>query len=183
MDLKGSKTEANLQAAFAGESQARNKYDYFAKQASREGLQFISDIFTATALNEQAHAKIWYKTLTTGDPNGSIEPTDINLQHAIDGERFEHTEMYPGFAATAREEGFNDIAFLFDGVGAVEKEHDHRYSTIKKQYDDKKLFNRGEKVTWHCLNCGHLQIQEEAPTKCPVCSDPQGMFEVYCRDY
>jgi len=183
MDLKGSKTEANLNTAFAGESMARNKYTFFAKQATKEGYFQIAEIFNETADNELAHAKIWYKILTQGALPGEILDTKANLQIAMDGEHHEWSEMYKGFAETAREEGFNDIAFLFEKVGAIEKEHDHRYTVIKKQLEGGELSARKEAVTWHCLNCGHLHVGLEAPIKCPVCSDPQGMFDVYSRGY
>jgi len=148
MDLQNSKTWANLNTAFAGESMARNKYDYFAKQATKDGYYQVAQIFSQTALNEMAHAKIWFKILQ----GGGIKGTEDNLQIAMDGENYEWTEMYKNFAIVAREEGFNDIADLFERVGEIEKEHDHRYTTLKKQLVDGGLFSRKEPVTWHCLN-------------------------------
>jgi rubrerythrin len=179
MELKDSKTWANLNTAFAGESMARNKYDYFAKQALKDGYRTVADIFSATALNEKAHAKIWYKILN----GGGISDTATNLEIAMNGENYEWTQMYKEFAATAREEGFNDIADKFEKVGDIEKEHDHRYSTLREQLLAGELYKRDEPSTWHCLNCGHLEIGLEAPDRCPVCNDPQGYFEVYCRNY
>jgi len=179
MDLKNSKTWANLEAAFAGESMARNKYDYFAKQATKEGYYQLAEIFTETALNEKAHAKLWFKLLE----GGGIKSTEDNLQAAMEGENYEWTEMYKGFAEVAREEGFNDIADQFERVADIEKEHDHRYRAYRDQLVGGMLLKRDEVVTWHCLNCGHLHIGPEAPERCPVCNDPQGMFELYVRSW
>jgi rubrerythrin len=179
MELKGSKTEANLQAAFAGESQARNKYSYFAKTALWEKLNQIAGIFTETSNNEEAHAKIWYKYLNGGKIGDTIE----NLKIAIAGEHWEWTEMYPGFAETAREEGFSDIAAHFTMVGEIEKTHEARYDEILKRLENKDFFERKEVVTWHCRNCGHIHVGEHAPLACPVCHDEQGMFELLAKNY
>jgi len=179
MELKGSKTEANLQAAFAGESQARNKYDYFAKQAMFEKYDQIKGIFTETANNEMAHAKIWYKYLN----GGKIADTVTNLGLAAEGEHHEWTEMYPSFAETAREEGFSEIAAHFTMVGQIEKNHEERYNEVKKRLEDKSFFERNKVVTWHCRNCGHIHVGEHAPKACPVCRDEQGMFELLAKNY
>ena len=178
MDLKGSKTEANLQTAFAGESQARNKYSFFEKQALKEGYMQIAGIFNETANNEMAHAKIWYKTL-----NGPIKDTIENLVLAAAGEHYEWTEMYKGFAEVAKEEGFNDIAFKFEMVGHIEKEHEARYNELHKRMKEGTTFKRDEVTTWHCRNCGHLHVGDSAPEKCPVCGDPQTEFELLARNY
>ncbi len=176
-DIKGSRTEANLQYAFAGESQARNKYTYFASQAKKDGYEQISAIFTATAENEKEHAKIWFKLL-----NG-IGTTAENLKAAATGENEEWTQMYKEFAQVAREEGFDDIAELFDGVAKIEKEHEDRYLALLKNVEDNKVFSRPEQKVWICRNCGHVHFGEEAPELCPVCSHPQAYFELYVKAY
>lgn len=178
MDLKGSKTEANLLAAFAGESQARNKYTYYASQARKEGLNQIADIFEETARNEKEHAKIWFKLLKDGIPS-----TDQNLKDAADGENYEWTDMYAGFAKTAKEEGFNKIAFLFEQVGKIEKEHEERYLKLLQNLKEDKVFAREEKKAWKCDNCGHIHYGEKAPEVCPVCAHPQGFFQIKAENY
>lgn len=174
MDLKGSKTESNLLAAFAGESQARNKYTYYAAKARDEGYRHISQLFTETANNERAHAEIWFKLLH----GGSIPDTAANLSDAAAGERYEWTEMYAQFAKEAREEGFDEIARLFDGVAAIEKQHEERFNTLLKDVQDKAVFAKGSTVVWQCGNCGFLYEGKKAPEKCPVCSHPQSYFSV-----
>ena len=174
MELKGSRTEANLAAAFAGESQARNKYTYYAQKAKEEGYQQIAQLFTETAENERAHAKIWFRLLH----GGSIPDTATNLADAAAGERYEWTEMYAQFAKEAREEGFDEIARLFDGVAAIEKQHEERFETLLKDVQDKAVFAKGSTVVWQCSNCGFLYEGKKAPEKCPVCSHPQAYFSV-----
>lgn len=174
MELKGSRTEANLTAAFAGESQARNKSTYYASKARDEGYRHIAQLFTETAENERAHAKIWFKLLH----GGSIPDTAANLSDAAAGERYEWTEMYAQFAKEAREEGFDEIARLFDGVAAIEKQHEERFETLLKDVQDKAVFAKGSTVVWQCSNCGFLYEGKKAPEKCPVCSHPQAYFSV-----
>lgn len=173
MDLKGSKTEANLMAAFAGESQARNKYTYYASKARKEGLNQIADIFEETAGNEQEHAKIWFKLLHDGIPD-----TDANLLDAAAGEHYEWTEMYAGFAQTAKEEGFAKIAYLFGAVAAIEKEHEARYNKLVESLKSGTVFKREEKQFWICTNCGHVHYGYEALEKCPVCDHPKAYFAI-----
>ncbi len=172
MELKGSRTEANLTAAFAGESQARNKYTYFASKAKKEGFEQIAALFLKTADNEKEHAKLWFKELD------GIGSTAANLSDAAAGERYEWTEMYAQFAKEAREEGFDEIARLFDGVAAIEKQHEERFETLLKEVTDKTVFQKGSKVVWQCSNCGFLYEGKKAPEKCPVCSHPQAYFSV-----
>ncbi len=179
MELKGSKTEANLMAAFAGESQARNKYTYYASQARKDGYEQIAAIFEETANNEKEHAKLWFKELH----DGSIPDTLTNLKDAANGEKYEWTEMYKEFAATAREEGFNDIAKLFDMVGDIEKHHDERYMTLISNIEDNLVFQRGEEKVWICRNCGHVYVGEKAPAVCPVCKHPQSFMELKAENY
>ena len=176
-ELKGSKTEANLMAAFAGESQARNKYTYFASKAKKEGYNQIAAIFEETAGNEKEHAKIWFKLL------GGIGSTEENLKAAAAGENFEWTEMYADFAKTAKEEGFDKIAYLFEAVGKIEKEHEERYNTLLKNCQDKKVFEKDGIVVWQCANCGHLYIGEKAPEVCPVCDHPKAYFAVRAENW
>ena len=184
MDFKGSKTEANLQAAFAGESQARNKYSYFASQAKKDGLNYIADIFEETAHNEMAHAKIWFKLLQNdGDPKGGMPDTLHNLAAAAAGEQFEWTEMYKEFAETAREEGFDTIACLMDGVAKIEKHHEDRYRTLINDIENDETFKQPVAVIWRCANCGHLHAAMEAPELCPVCHHPKAYFEMTTRNY
>jgi rubrerythrin len=176
-ELKGSKTEANLQAAFAGESQARNKYTYFASQAKKEGYTQISSIFEETANNEKEHAKIWFKLLK------GIGSTVENLKVAAEGEYYEWTDMYVGFAKDAEEEGFTDIARLFRGVAAIEKVHEERYRTLLDNVINNRIFIKEDVVIWQCSNCGHIVIGKQAPEECPVCSHPRAYFQVKDETY
>lgn len=178
MSLKGTKTEANLLAAFAGESQARNKYTYYASKARKEGLNQIADLFEETAGNEKEHAKIWFKLLHDGMPD-----TDANLVDAAAGEHYEWTDMYEGFAKTAKEEGFTKIAFLFESVAAIEKEHEERYKKLLDNLKNGTAFKREEKQYWICANCGHVHYGYEAPEKCPVCDHPKAYFEIKSANY
>lgn len=178
-DLKGTKTEANLQAAFAGESQARNKYTYFASKAKKDGYVQIANIFEETANNEKEHAKIWYKLLN----GGSIGSTVENLTEAANGENYEWTDMYASFAKDAREEGFNDIAFLFEKVGAIEKEHEERYRKLLANIQGDLVFSKDGDVIWQCANCGHICVGKKAPEVCPVCAHPQSYFQVKAENY
>lgn len=178
-NLKGTKTEQNLWTAFAGESQARNKYTYFASKAKKEGHEQISAIFQETADNEKEHAKIWFKLLNGGE----IGTTEQNLESAAGGENYEWTDMYADFAKTALEEGFDYIAFLFDGVGKIEKEHEERYKTLLNNLRTKKEFEADEDVVWICRNCGHLHYGKEAPKVCPICAHPQSYFERKSQNY
>lgn len=179
MELKGSKTEANLMTAFAGESQARNKYTYFASKARKEGFNQIADIFEETAGNEKEHAKMWFKLLNGGD----IPTTEENLLAAAEGENYEWTDMYAEFAKTAKEEGFTRIAYLFEAVGKIEKEHEERYRALLENVKAGKVFNKEGKVAWICQNCGHIHFGEAAPEVCPVCSHPKAFFEVKATNY
>ena len=172
--IKGTKTEANLLAAFAGESQARNKYTYYASQAKKDGYEQISSIFLETADNEKEHAKIWFKLLHGGKVPGTVD----NLKDAASGENYEWTEMYAEFAKTAREEGFNEIADLFEGVGKIEKEHEERYLALLKNIEDGVVFKKDKVAIWKCRNCGHIHIGEKAPEVCPVCAHPRSYFEL-----
>ncbi len=177
--LKGTKTEANLQAAFAGESQARNKYTYFASKAKKDGYEQIAAIFEETANNEKEHAKMWFKYLNGGE----VPTTTENLKAAADGENYEWKEMYPSFAAKAREEGFDEIAALFEGVAAIEKEHEERYRKLLKNIEDKIVFSRDGDCIWQCSNCGHIVVGKKAPEVCPVCAHPQAYFEIKAENY
>ncbi len=177
MELKGSKTEANLMTAFAGESQARNKYTYYASQAQKEGYVQISDIFTETAGNEKEHAKLWFK-LAHG-----IGTTAENLKDAAGGEHYEWTDMYAGFAKTAREEGFAKIAEMFEGVAAIEKEHEERYLALLKNVEGNTVFEKDGVVVWKCENCGHIHVAKAAPEVCPVCAHPKAYFELQAKNY
>ena len=179
MELKGSKTEKNLMEAFAGESQARNKYTYFASKAKKEGFEQIAAIFQETADNEKEHAKMWYKILNGGE----ISDTITNLQAAADGENYEWTDMYAEFAKTAREEGFDNIAFLFEEVGKIEKEHEQRYLKLLDNVKKGKVFEAGEVKVWKCRNCGHIVVGTKAPDVCPVCSHPKAYFEIKAENY
>ena len=178
-NLEGSKTEKNLMEAFVGESQARNKYTFFASKAKKDGFEQIAAFFEETANNEKEHAKIWYKLLSGGD----IHPTVENLQTGIDGEHYEWTDMYKRMANEAREEGFDDIAFLFESVGGIEKTHEERYQKLLQNIKDGSVFAKNEKKVWICRNCGHIVDSEEAPEKCPVCSHPQAYFELRVINY
>lgn len=177
MKLKGSKTEKNLWGAFAGESQARNKYDYFASVAKKEGYEQIKGIFEETALHEKEHAKRAFKFLS------GIGDTKANLQAAIDGENYEWTEMYKDFAVTAREEGFTEIAEFFDNVAKVEMEHEDRFKALLENIEQGKVFKKNEQTVWRCRNCGHMHEGDTAPEECPTCVHPQAYFEVACRNY
>ena len=178
-ELKGTKTEKNLMDAFAGESQARNKYTYFASKAKKEGYEQIAGFFEETAGNEREHAKIWFKLLC----GGSIPATTDNLKAAAAGEHEEWTEMYKRMAAEAREEGFKDIGALFEMVGNIEKEHEERYLKLLKNVEDGSVFKKKEKSVWICRNCGHIVDNESAPQKCPVCDHPQAYFELRVINY
>lgn len=178
MSIRGTKTEANLLAAFAGESQARNKYTYYASQARKEGLQQIADFFEETAGNEKEHAKIWFKLLHDGIPD-----TEKNLVDAAAGEHYEWTEMYAGFAETAKEEGFDKIAYLFKAVAAIEKKHEERYQALLDNLKSGAVFKREEKQVWICANCGHIHYGTEAPEKCPVCDHPKAYFQIKADNY
>ena len=179
MELKGSKTEQNLMTAFAGESQARNKYTYYASKAKKDGYQQIAAIFEETANNEKEHAKIWFKLLNGGE----IPSTEENLKAAADGENYEWTDMYEEFARTAKEEGFDHIAFLFEGVAKIEKEHEERYRKLLANLDDKLVFSNDGDAIWICRNCGHVHIGPTAPAVCPVCAHPQSYFERKANNY
>ena len=179
MDLKGSKTEKNLQAAFAGESQARNKYTYFASKAKKDGYEQIAAIFEETANNEKEHAKMWFKELN----GGTVPSTPENLKAAAEGENYEWTDMYADFAKTAREEGFDEIAEKFEKVAAIEKSHEERYRKLLKNIEDKKVFSADGETIWVCRNCGHIVIGKEAPEICPVCAHPQAYFEIKAENY
>ena len=176
-ELKGSKTEQNLRTAFAGESQARNKYTYFASKAKKEGFVQIANIFTETADNEKEHAKIWFKLL------GGIGTTAENLLAAAEGENYEWTDMYATFAKEAREEGFEDIAKLFEGVGAIEKEHEERYRKLLANVEGGLVFSKDGDMIWQCSNCGHIVVGKQAPEVCPVCAHPQAYFQVKAENY
>lgn len=179
MELKGSKTEANLMAAFAGESQARNKYTYFASKAKKEGYVQISKIFEETANNEKEHAKIWFKLLYGSDMRTTAE----NLKEAAEGENFEWTDMYVTFAKEAREEGFDTIADLFEKVGAIEKEHEARYRKLLENVQGGLVFSKDGDAVWECSNCGHICVGKKAPEVCPVCNHPQSYFMVRAENY
>ena len=179
MDLKGSKTEANLMAAFAGESQARNKYTYYASKAKKEGYEQIAAIFQETADNEKEHAKMWFKELH----GGQVPTTTENLKDAAAGENYEWTDMYAEFAKVAKDEGFNKIAFLFEEVAKIEKEHEERYNKLLKNIEEGKVFECGEIKMWKCRNCGHIHIAESAPAVCPVCAHPKAYFEIKAENY
>ena len=179
MELKGSKTEKNLMEAFAGESQARNKYTYFASKAKKEGYEQIAAIFQETADNEKEHAKMWFKLLNGGD----IPSTEENLLAAAEGENFEWTDMYEKMAEEAKEEGFNHIAFLFTEVAKIEKEHEARYRKLLDYVKDGKVFEAGEVKIWKCRNCGHIVVGTKAPEVCPVCAHPKAFFEIKAENY
>lgn len=179
MELKGSKTEQNLMKAFAGESQARNKYTYFASKAKKDGYEQIAAIFEETANNEKEHAKMWYKELH----GGSIPSTVDNLKEAADGENYEWTDMYEEFAKTAEEEGFKALAIKFRQVAAIEKHHEERYRKLLKNINDEVVFSRDDEKIWICRNCGHIVIGKKAPDVCPVCAHPQSFFEIKAENY
>ena len=177
MNLKGSKTEKNLQTAFAGESQARNKYTYFASQARKDGYVQIANIFEETANNEKEHAKMWFKLL------GGIGNTEANLEAAADGENYEWTDMYATFAAEAREEGFEAIARLFDGVAKIEKEHEERYRKLLANCREVLVFCREGDAIWQCSDCGDVVVGKKAPEVCPVCAHPKAYFQIKAENY
>ena len=179
MELKGSRTEQNLMAAFAGESQARNKYTYFASKAKKDGYEQIAAIFEETANNEKEHAKMWFKLLE----GGSVKSTPENLKAAAEGENYEWTDMYAGFAEVAKEEGFDHIAFLFSEVAKIEKEHEERYKKLLKNIEDELVFSNDGDTIWVCRNCGHVVVGGKAPKVCPVCEHPQSYFERKANNY
>ena len=179
MELKGSKTEQNLMAAFAGESQARNKYTYFASKAKKEGYEQIAAIFEETANNEKEHAKMWFKELHGGEVPSTLE----NLLAAAEGENYEWTDMYAEFAKTAEAEGFTRIAYLFNEVAKIEKEHEERYRKLRENIENGVVFEKKEQTMWICRNCGHVHYGEKAPKVCPVCAHPQSYFEVRATNY
>ena len=179
MELKVSKTEQNLMTAFAGESQARNKYTYYASKARKDGYEQIAAIFEETANNEKEHAKLWFKELHGGE----VPDTIVNLEDAAAGENFEWTEMYKEFAEVAREEGFTKIAYLFDSVGKIEKEHEKRYLTLLKNVKEDKVFHKDGDKLWICRNCGHVYIGKDALDVCPVCNHKQSFMEVKADNY
>ena len=177
MELKGSRTEANLMAAFAGESQARNKYTYYASKAKKEGYEQIAAIFTETADNEKEHAKMWFKELE------GIGDTEANLKSAAEGENYEWTDMYAGFAETAEKEGFKELAAKFRLVAAIEKEHEERYRALLNNVEMQKVFEKSEAIMWECRNCGHIIVGTKAPELCPTCDHPKAYFEVHAENY
>ncbi len=179
MELKNSKTYENLMTAFAGESQARNKYTYFASKAKKDGYEQIAAIFEETANNEKEHAKMWFKELN----GGSVPDTKANLLAAAEGENYEWTDMYDEFAKIAEEEGFKDIASKFRMVGEIEKHHEERYRKLLKNIDDEVVFSKDEECIWICRNCGHIVIGKKAPKVCPVCAHPQSYFEIKQENY
>ena len=179
MELKGSKTEQNLMTAFAGESQARNKYTYYASEAKKAGYTLIADIFEETAGNEKEHAKIWFKLLH----DGKVPDTATNLLDAAAGENYEWTEMYAEFAKTAKEEGFEHIAYLFEAVGKIEKEHEERYRAVLEKLNTDTIFVSEEVQVWVCTNCGHIHVGKKAPEMCPVCQHPKAYFQKKVNAY
>ena len=179
MQLKGSRTEANLMAAFAGETQAHTKYSYYSEKAKKDGYQQIADIFEETSNNEKAHAKIWFKLLH----DGGVPGTMANLLDAAAGENYEWTDMYATFAKEARDEGFTTIALHFEKVGAIEKDHEERYRKLIGNIDGGIVFSRDQDMTWICRNCGHVVIGKKAPVACPVCGEPQAYFEIKSTNY
>ena len=178
-ELKGTRTEQNLKEAFAGESMARNKYSYFASKAKKDGYVQIASIFEETAANEKEHAKMWYKYLN----GGSISDTATNLADAAGGENFEWTDMYARMAREAREEGFDEIAYRFEAVGKIEKEHEERYRKLLDNIKKERVFSKDGDVIWQCSNCGHIVIGKKAPQMCPVCEHPQSYFQVRAENY
>lgn len=178
MNIKGTRTEANLMAAYAGESQARVKYEYYASQAEKDGYEQIGDYFAQTSANEKEHAKIWFKLL-----HGGMPKTTVNLADCAAGEHYEWTDMYVKFAKEAREEGFEAIAKLFDGVAAIEKEHEDRYRKLLANIEGGQVFSREGDMIWICRNCGHIHVGKEAPDVCPVCAHPKAYFELRASNY
>lgn len=179
LELKGTKTEANLQEAFAGESQARNKYSYYASQAKKDGYNQIADIFEETAANEKEHAKMWFKLLH----DGKVPDTLTNLNDSASGENFEWTDMYDRMAKEADEEGFTEIAELFRGVATIEKEHEERYKKLIANIEGGLVFSREGDMIWQCTNCGHIVVGKKAPDVCPVCAHPQAYFQIKSENY
>lgn len=182
MELKGSRTEANLMAAFAGESQARNKYTYYASKAKKDGYVQIANIFEETANNEKEHAKMWFKLLHGGE----VPTTTVNLEDAAAGENYEWTSpsgMYPSFAAIAEEEGFTDIARKMRMVADIERHHEERFRALIKNLENDEVFKRSEEKVWECINCGHHAVGKDAPKVCPVCAHPQSFFEIFLENY
>ena len=179
MELKGSKTEKNLMEAFAGESQARNKYTYYASKAKKEGYNIIADKFEQTANNEKEHAKIWFKLLHGGEVPSTVE----NLKDAAAGENYEWTDMYDSFAKTAEEEGFPELAQKFRLVGEIERHHEERYRALLRNVETAKVFEKSEVKVWECRNCGHIVVGTKAPDVCPTCNHPQSYFEVHAENY
>ena len=178
-DLKGTKTEANLMTAFAGESQARNKYTYYASKAKKEGYEQVAAIFEETAGNEKEHAKMWFKLLCGGE----VPDTITNLTDAANGENYEWTDMYETFSEEAKSEGVDEIARLFKAVGAIEKEHEARYRTLLDNIKNDRVFNKEESTVWVCRNCGHVHVGKSAPKVCPTCNHPQSYFEIKSNNY
>lgn len=178
-DLKGTKTEKNLQEAFAGESMARTKYTFYASKARKDGFEQIANLFEITAKNEKEHAKLWFKLLH----GNTIPDTATNLLNAAEGEHYEWTDMYDQFAKEAREEGFDHIAYLFEGVAKIEKEHEERYRKLLSNVENGYVFSKDGDKMWECENCGHLAFGKEAPIVCPVCSHPQSFFEIRAENY
>lgn len=178
-DLKGTKTEKNLMEAFAGESQARNKYTYYASKAKKDGFVQIAKLFEETADNEKEHAKLWFKYLH----DGAVPDTITNLKDAADGENFEWTDMYARMAKEAREEGFKEIAIKFELVGAIEKHHEERYRKLLKNIEDQKVFSKDGDAIWQCSNCGHIVVGRKAPMECPACNHPQAYFQLLAENY
>lgn len=179
MELKGSKTEKNLQTAFAGESQASIKYTFYASRAKKDGYVQIQNVFNETAHNEHEHAKIWFKLLH----GGSVQDTTVNLKDAAAGENYEWTDMYAAFAKDAEAEGFNEIAEKFRQVGKIEKRHEERYLTLLKNVEENTVFNKNEEQVWICSNCGHVYVGNEAPELCPVCDHPRAHFEIFNENF
>lgn len=179
MKLKGTKTEQNLLAAFAGESQARVKYEYYASRAKKDGYEQIASLFMETSNNEKEHAKIWFKLLN----GGAVKHTTENLADAAAGENYEWTEMYAEFAETAKEEGFDNIAELFLGVAAIEKDHEERYRVLLNNINENRVFEKEEEITWFCRNCGHIHVGKSALDLCPVCDHPKSFFEQNAKNY
>ena len=179
MDFKGSKTEKNLLAAFAGESQAKTKYEHYAAQARADGYNQMAAVFEETAYNEGQHAKLWFKQLN----GGKVPPTDENLKDAAAGEHYEWSEMYREFADCAREEGFEELAFLFESVGKIENRHETRFNTLRRNLEEGIVFSRTEETIWLCRNCGHVHIGKSAPLVCPTCGHGQAYFEIMCQNY
>ena len=179
MEFKDSQTWKNLETAFAGESQARVKYEYYASQAKKDGYEQIAAVFTETSANEKEHAKLWYKQLH----GGKVGPTTENLKLAAEGENYEWTDMYAGFAKTAREEGFEALAKQFEGVAAIEKLHEERYLALLKNIEEARCFSRIGEQVWVCRNCGHVHVGATAPAVCPVCAHPQAYFELRAENY